>query len=213
MYRQAVQKRAMRPLRIQPLSEHTVKNRLAFPHQHGKSDTSKSILHSFHYEVIILEQTCMIMMLLKNAFWKWNSLLNLALFVDETWTTFSSFFHLLYPVFHLSFFSAVSFYSCNECIRFPIYIVKFVLLAQLEADSRKYKIKTRLVCQKGGLSGVMLLSLAVCWADTVSVTWGERGQGMSKKRPPTACFCTLGLYSYSGPCAKSDRPSICVWVF
>lgn len=53
-----------------------------------------------------------------------------------------------------------------------LYIVKLVLLAQLESDRGKYKIKTRLVCQKGGLSGVMLLSLVVCWADTVSVNCG-----------------------------------------
>lgn len=93
-----------------------------------------------------------------------------------------------------------------------LYIVKLVLLAQLESDRGKYKIKTRLVCQKGGLSGVMLLSLVVCWADTVSVNWGG-ARDEQKKDHLLHVFFTLGLYGYSSSCAKSDRPWMCVWFF
>lgn len=74
-----------------------------------------------------------------------------------------------------------------------LYIVKLVLLAQLESDRGKYKIKTRLVCQKGGLSGVMLLYLAVCWTDTVSVNCGGGGGARDEQKKTTYC-----MFFYTG---------------
>ena len=66
------------------------------------------------------------------------------------------------------------------------------------------------MCQKGGLSGVMLLSLALCQADTVSVTCRGRRSGDEQKKDHLLhglvfFFFHTGLYSYSSACAESDR--------
>lgn len=91
-----------------------------------------------------------------------------------------------------------------------LYIVKLLLLAQLESDSSKYKIKRRLVCQKGGLSGVMLLSLASAEQTLLVSLEGEEGAGDEQKKTTYCMFFYTGIIVILVSVPKVTDLNVCV---